>query len=405
MEELLRRIKERTVPDDSDEDKNVIRINTIGYNNSCFIHSLLQASSKDYKAMESREEKIRYAESIREELLEKIQEPNELYPTVTDVNNLVIKYYGLNDNPLNIRNFLRICYKFNTDFLEPPIDLIKYNPKVYTKEDYITYLTKYREYLTHYKKYLQDINHPKMVHVSPKITRDESNDDSLEEVWIDFCDKIKEYQDYCYKFNLEKLKQLKVYLEDLIGVENLYNPQNFGPQVIEAHIAKERMKDSSPDGIVPKIFIPDGKYKSLPFNSYYFTANNGANLDRFEEFEDMPPNNLERIKYVIQNGRFLSEQDVIPYFPEIMGVNIIIVDYKNQSFIHEYNYLQSRESEDKYYVVIDNYENIHFSTVGVKTKSSDGSEYVKTLFKSDHPFITKLLSSKNASKIDWESEY
>ena len=79
MEELLRRIKERTVPDDSDEEKNVIRITTIGYNNSCFIHSLLQASSKDYKSMETKEEKIRYAESIREELLEKIQEPCLLY--------------------------------------------------------------------------------------------------------------------------------------------------------------------------------------------------------------------------------------------------------------------------------------------------------------------------------------
>jgi hypothetical protein len=404
MEELLKRIKEKSELDDSDETKNVIRINTIGYNNSCFIHSLLQASSKDYKSMETKEEKVRYAESIRSELLEKIQEPNTLYPTLTDVNNLVVNYYGLNDNPLNIRNFLRICYKFNTDFLEPPNELIKYNPKVYTKEDYISYLTKYRDYLTHYKKYLQDMNHPKMVPVSPKITRNDSNDESLDESWIDFCEKIKEYQDYCNKVNLEKIKQLKVYLEDLIGFEDLYNPQNFAPQVIEAHIAKERTQKNS-NGIVPKIFIPDGKYKSLSYNAYYFTANNGANLDRFEEFEDMPPNNLERIKYVIQNGRFLSEQDVIPYVPEIMGVNIIIVDYKNQSFIHEYNYLQSGEADDKYYVVIDNYENIHFSTVGVKTKAADESTYVKTLFKSDHPFIVKLLTSKNASKIDWEMEY
>ena len=400
MEELLKRIKENSVqiPDSSEESQksNVIRINTIGYGNSCFIHSLLQASSKDYKAMESREDKIKYAESIRAELLDKIQESNTLYPTLESVNDLVVKYYGLNENPLNIRNFLRIAYKFNTDFLEPPNELIKYNPKVYTKEDYVSYLAKYREYLTHYKKYLQDMNHPKMVHVSPKITRNDSNEDSLELAWIDFCEKIKEYHSYCYKINLEKIKQLKVYLEDLVGIKDLYNPQNFAPQVIESYIAKER-------GM--KVSIPDGKYKSLPFNAYYFTANNGANLDRFEEFEDMPPNNLERIKYVIENGRFLSEQDVIPYVPEIMGVNIIIIDYKNQSFIHEYNYLQSGESDDKYYVVIDNFENIHFSTIGVKAKASDDSTYVKTLFKSDHPFIQLLLSSKNASKIDWEKEY
>jgi hypothetical protein len=405
MEELLKRIKENSVqiPDSSDE-SNIVRISTIGHGNSCFIHSLLQASSKDYKSMESREEKIKYAESIRAELLEKIQEPNELYPTLESVNELVIKYYGLNDNPLNIRNFLRIAYKFNTDFLEPPNELIEYKSKVYTKEDYISYLTKYREYLTHYKKYLQDMNHPKMVHVSPKITRNDSNEDLLEPEWLDFCEKIKEYHEYCSKINLEKIKQLKVYLEDLIGIKDLYNPQNFAPQVIESHIAKERMSENK-DGIVQKIFIPDGKYKSLPFNAYYFTANNGANLDRFEEFEDMPPNNLERIKYVIQNGRFLSEQDVIPYVPEIMGVNIIIVDYKNQSFIHEYNYLQSGESDDKYYIVIDNFENIHFSTVGVKTKAADESTYVKTLFKSDHPFIQLLLNSKNGSTIDWEREY
>jgi hypothetical protein len=88
-----------------------------------------------------------------------------------------------------------------------------------------------------------------------------------------------------------------------------------------------------------------------------------------------------------------------------MGVNIIIVDYKNQSFIHEYNYLQSGESDDKYFVVIDNFENIHFSTIGVKTKNEDGSTYVKTLFKNDHPFIQLLLNSKNGSKIDWEREY
>jgi hypothetical protein len=398
MEELLKRIKENSIniTDTVEESNSVVRINTIGYGNSCFIHSLLQASSKDYKAMDSKEEKIRYAESIRKELLEKIQEPNNLYPTLESVNELVVKYYGLNENPLNIRNFLRICYKFNTDFLEPPNELIKYNSKVYTKEDYISYLIKYREYLTHYRKYLQDMNHPKMVHVSPKITRNNSNEDSLELVWIDFCEKIKEYQEYCNKINLEKIKQLKIYLENLIGVKDLYNPQNFAPQVIEAHIGKER-------GM--KVFIPEGKYKSLPYNAYYFTANNGANLDRFEEFEDMPPNNLERIKFVIQNGRFLSEQDVIPYFPEIMGVNIIIVDYKNRSFIHEYNYLQSGENDDKYYVVIDNFENIHFSTIGVKTKATDESTYVKTLFKSDHPFIQLLLNSKNGSKIDWEKEY
>ncbi len=125
MEELLKFIKERSEPDDSDETKNVIRINTIGYNNSCFIHSLLQASSKDYKSMETKEEKVRYAESIRSELLEKIQEPNTLYPDLKSVNDLVVNYYGLNDNPLNIRNFLRICYKYNTDFLEPHNELIK----------------------------------------------------------------------------------------------------------------------------------------------------------------------------------------------------------------------------------------------------------------------------------------
>jgi hypothetical protein len=397
MEELLKRIKENSVQiPDSSEESNVVRINTIGYKNSCFIHSLLQASSKDYKAMESREDKIKYAESIRAELLDKIQESNDLYPTLESVNDLVVKYYGLNDNPLNLRNFLRIAYKFNTDFLEPPNDLIKYNPKVYSKEDYVSYLAKYREYLTHYKKYLQDMNHPKMVHVSPKITRNDSNEEILEPEWLDFCEKIKEYHEYCSKINLEKIKQLKVYLEDLVGIKDLYNPQNFAPQVVESYIGKER-------GM--KVSIPDGKYKSLPFNAYYFTANNGANLDRFEEFEDMPPNNLERIKFVIENGRFLSEQDVIPYVPEIMGVNIIIIDYKNQSFIHEYNYLQSGESDDKYYVVIDNFENIHFSTIGVKTKTADESTYVKTLFKSDHPFIQLLLSSKNASKIDWEKEY
>jgi hypothetical protein len=405
MEELLKRIKENSVqiPEPSDE-SSVVRINTIAHGNSCFIHSLLQASFKEYKAMESRDEKIRYAESIRIDLLKNIQEPNDLYPTLESVNELVIKYYGLNDNPLNIRNFLRICYKYNTDFLEPPNELISYNPKVYTKEDYISYLAKYREYLIHYKNFLQDMNHPKMVHVSPKITRNEANEDSLDPEWVDYCEKIKEYRDYCNNKILAKIKGFKNYLEDLIGIKDLYNPQNFAPQVIEAHITKEQLSESK-SGIIPKIFIPQGKYNFLPFNAYYFTANNGANLDRFEEFEDMPPNNLERIKYVIENGRFLSEQDVIPYVPEIMGVNIIIVDYKNQSFIHEYNYLQSAENEDKYYIVIDNYENIHFSTVGVKTKSDDGSTYVKTLFKSDHPFIQLLLNSKNGSKIDWEKEY
>jgi hypothetical protein len=116
MEELLKRIKENSVRiPDSSEEGSVVRINTIGHGNSCFIHSLLQASSKDYKSMESREEKIRYAESIRSELLEKIQEPNELYPAMESVNDLVIKYYGLKENPSNIRNILRICYKFNTD--------------------------------------------------------------------------------------------------------------------------------------------------------------------------------------------------------------------------------------------------------------------------------------------------
>jgi hypothetical protein len=397
MEELLKRIKENSVRiPDSSEEGSVVRINTIGHGNSCFIHSLLQASSKDYKSMESREDKIKYAESIRAELLEKIQEPNELYPTLESVNDLVIKYYGLKENPSNIRNFLRICYKFKTDFLEPPNDLIKYNPKVYSKEDYMSYLAKYREYLSHYNKYLKNSNHPKMVHVSPKITRNESNNEILDDEWLDFCEKIKEYHEYCSNINLDKIKRFKLYLEDIIGIKDLYNPQNFAPKVIDAYISKDQ-------GM--KILIPDGKYNSLPFNAYYFTANNGANLDRFEEFEDMPPNNLERIKYVIQNGRFLSEQDVIPYIPEIMGVNIIIVDYKNQSFIHEYNYLQSGESDDKYFVVIDNFENIHFSTVGVKTKNTEGSTYVKTLFKSDHPFIQLLLNSKNGSKIDWEMEY
>ena len=138
-----------------------------------------------------------------------------------------------------------------------------------------------------------------------------------------------------------------------------------------------------------------GIYHKLPYNCYYFTVNNGANLNSFEILKIDKVDNLNRIHYIIENGRFLGDSDIVPFVPEICNVNIIVIDYRNDKFITEY----INNKSDCKYVVFDNSGNMHYSTIGV---IDDSTDMLQTLFDADDPFIQKILNSKeHKGNIEW----
>ncbi len=346
---------------------NIRVIDTIGINNSCFIHSLLHSYDKYIEG--SLEEKVSIAEKFRSEILEKLKEENPKYPSLDSVIDLVKNYFGFEKNPVEFINFLRIVYNFDASYLEPPDSLISFKIERHDPEDYKKYLANYREYLINYQKKLKDFSHPKYVYSAPKnsmVPLTENKD--LEIVYKVFIEEILKFYKFCEDKNKEILKTYREELEKIIKPEVLYNPQNFGPKVLEAYIEK-------------KDFIPKGKYFYLPYNCYYFTLNKGANLMRFDESSGA---DFDKIAKIINGKRFLSDNDVIPLIPEIFKINIIILNVQERQLINHYECIEATK-----YVLINNSNNAHFEALCLK-----GEDSLYTLFDSKDPLILEILSSK-----------
>jgi hypothetical protein len=347
---------------------NVKVIDTLGYNNSCFIHSLLHSYDKYIEGNE--EEKVNFAEKFRLEILSKLKEENPKYTTLESVIQLVNNYFNFEKNHFEFINFLRIAYSFDASYLEPPDSLISYKIDKYDIEDYKKYLSNYREYLINYQKKLNNFSHPKFVYSAPKISMVPLKDNKdLEEVYKVFTEEITKFYKFCEDKNKKIIEKYRLELEKIITKEILYNPQNFGPKVIEAYIEKNN-------------FIPKGKYHYLAFNCYYFTINNGANLIRFDESNGA---NFEKINHIITGKRFFSDDDIIPMIPELFNINIIILNRRARQLINHYEY-----SEANKYICINNEDNTHFDALCLK--SEDDTVY--TLFDKKDSFIQTILSSK-----------
>jgi hypothetical protein len=193
------------------------------------------------------------------------------------------------------------------------------------------------------------------------------DNNDLEPVYKVFIEEIIKFYNFCENKNKELIQNYRLELEKIITKEKLYNPQNFGPKVIESYIEKKE--------------IPKGKYFYLPYNCYYFTINKGANLMRFEDSNGA---SFERITEIINGKRFLSDNDVIPMIPELFKINIIIINTSERQIINHYGY-----EEAKKYILINNSDNTHFDAICLKNEDS-----LYTLFEAEDPFILEILSSK-----------
>jgi hypothetical protein len=306
--------------------EDFIRINTPADGN-CLIHSILRASYKDYINSDDDNFKSKLAKHFRNIMGNYIMEADTDYATIESVVDLVMKSFDVL-KPRKFMEFLEAMYNYTDKELAYPKEPIS-NMSITEYKDVIKY------------------------------------EDSI---YFETANELYEFLET--KIN-RKVIEFRVILEDKLD-NKLYLPIHFNKGVIEAVLEEKE--------------VPEGLYHDLPFNCRLFTYCNGQNLIRFAyEY-----NKLEEMLYLrgipdfFRSREFIGDSDVLSYIPDIMQINIIIIDFDDNNVIHIY---ETDKSEN--YIIINNIRNVHFETIGLKV-----NEKVYTIFDKEDDFIQDIIKSR-----------
>jgi hypothetical protein len=306
------------------ENSKLVRIHTIADGN-CLVHSFLRATLKDYA--DNDDEHARRIMTMRFRCLmsDYIIQAEEDYNTEESVVKLVSEQYGL-EKPRNFISFLESMYDFK-------IEKEYMYPKDKQDKDY-------------YKDFLEPF--------------DESM--TVEEMYKTSEEVIE-----------SRIKSLQIELEKKLG-NNLYLPNKFNKGVIEAVLKGES--------------IPEGLYKDIPFNSRIFTYCKGGNIIKityeYNKLEDILF--LRDIPRFFRSNQFIGDGDVLSLIPDMIQLNLIIIDASQRKLINIY---ETEKSER--YIFINNIDNIHYETIGI----IDEENKLNTIFEKTGEIIDKVLKTRS----------
>jgi len=349
---------------------------------NCLIHAILKACNNEYQNNGDVIYRTKMSIIYRKRLSEVVLEPDEDYSTEKDVVDLIKKKYETNDNK-KFMEFLRMMYNYESKFIEYPVDLDEYEKdgKVYDLCDYNKYIDEYTNYLykilnkintkSEEKFKAPMINSPRLESML-KVSYDVSLINNFNKQIIDLIN-----------VNINRIREI---VEFNLG-DKLYLPTSYNSKVIEVLLEK-----NTDDDIIVKIpeeEIPKGKYHELPFNAKLFTINEATPLVKF----DFEYNDLDEIVCLgdvpkhLNSRKFIGEGDVLMYIPYLFNINLVVMDFNNNTLITMY---ENRKSDK--YLIVNNFENIHFETIGVK--NSDNT--IKTIF-TDEDEIIRSFKVKNGN--------
>ena len=170
-----------------------------------------------------------------------------------------------------------------------------------------------------------------------------------------------------------RIKNLQVELENKLG-NNLYLPNKFNKGVIEAALNGD--------------LIPKGLYESFPYNCRLFTYCKGGNIIKISyEY-----NNLEDIVFLrdipkfFRSNQFIGDGDALSLVPDIIQINLIIVDISKKELINIYE----TDKTDRY-IFINNIDNIHYEAMGILDEENN----MHTVFEKSNEMIGKVLETRS----------
>lgn len=294
---------------------------------NCLIHSILRASYKDYINNEDDNYRRTLSAHFRKLMSSSILEPDEDYKTKDSVATFVMDIFEIT-KPRKFMEFLEGMYNYTNRELTYPRE----------PDDKISL----EEYMNIIK-----------------------SEDSI------YFDTARELYDHLEKILNKKIIEFRHMLEEKMG-NKLYLPTTFNKGVIEAILEDKE--------------APDGLYSTLPFNCKIFTYSKGANLIKFayeySKLEDVLY--LRNVSLFFNSRLFIGDENVLSYIPDIMHINLIIVDIEENNVINIYE-----TNKSDMYVIVHSIRNIHFEPVEVKFKAKKF-----TLFERDDEFIQNIISSK-----------
>lgn len=348
----------------------LVKIDTIGDGN-CLIHSILKASYNEYQENPELLFRIRLARDIRLELAKTIITSDTRFPNEESVTTLVKEQFKVYKSQ-NFLEFLRIVYKYEAKHIQFPSEPCKYINKNGSYIDPIFY----KKYIEEYKNYLFNIYEKLQAKSLDFISSPNldtfliSEEEASNEIILEY-DLIQKAYNELIQLIEYHIAKLKYDLEVKVG-DYLYLPTKFNEGVIE-QILNNNLE------------IPEGKYSYLPYNCYLFTCCKASNLMKLEwEYHDLEGiTYLKDIPRYLESIEFIGDSDALSYIPELMGVNLIIMNFDNNKIINIYENIDN----DKF-VLIHNQNNRHFETVGFLYDSN-----IWTLFDRQHPIVTECLES------------
>lgn len=354
--------------------EKLIKIDTIA-DGSCLIHAVLKSCSPEYRENGNIEFRRKICTDIRREISELITSPNERFKTPEDVSNLVRTIYNT-ESPKHFMEFLNCAYNYTSPYIAFPNEPLPYKNqnKYYCIDTYRSYIEDYKQYILNFYNKIESktVEMPKtpIPNIGCWLHEPEMYLSVLDEKNVELINQA--YKEVEEKVNYE-IEQLKFILENKLGYE-LYLPTKFNQNVIESLL--EDKQD-----------IPEGLYKDYDYNCYLFTSCGGAQLNRFQ-WEYCKVEGLMcfgNIVSHINSNNFIGDMDALAYIPELMGVNLIIMDFNTGQVINIYDY-----SKNNGYVLIHNNNNVHFETLGIKS-----NDIIETYFTEDHPIVREAYESKN----------
>jgi hypothetical protein len=294
---------------------------------NCLIHSILRASYKDYIYNEDENYRRKLTKHFRSLMSDYILQTDTDYPSKESIVQLVMKTFDVL-KPRKFMEFLEAMYNYTNKELSYPRE-----PTDEMGLNEYTELIKYENSI-----YFED---------------------------------AKELYNHIEKNISSKIVQFRNMLEEKMG-DTLYLPTTFNEKVIEAVLENKE--------------IPKGLYNNLQFNCRLFTYSSGANMIKisyeYNKLEDMLY--LRDVPEFFKSNQFIGDADVLSYIPDIMNINIIIVDIKNNTVINIY---ETEKSEN--YVIINNIENVHFEPIVLKMENKN-----YTLFEREDEFIQDIIKSR-----------
>lgn len=294
---------------------------TLGDGN-CLIHAILKSAFPDYQKCEDDFSRREIAKRFRELMGGYILKPDTDYPTIESVTEQIKKHFKT-DNPRNFVEFIRCMYNYNIPYKFP-----NEKSKEQSEEEYRSYLENF----------------------STENNLNMSNFNDMET-------EVK-----------NQIESFKNNLEEKLG-ENLYLPNKFNEGVIEACL-----KGTD---------IPDGLYKDYPYNARIFTFCDFGTLVKLE----MEYNKFDEVLFIrnmsryFDSSEFIGDADVLPLVPDIMEINIIIIDSVTHEVISTYETKKSQR-----YVILSNRDNIHYETVG-----NEDEKETTFIFTRNSPIIQELF--------------